>query len=188
VRHEPTDGALINASRADPGSFVELFRRHYPAIHGYLRRRVESEVAEDLAAQTFLEAFDARAKFDTSRGSAKPWLYAIATNLLRHHRRSEQRHLRALIRSGSPHVGIEPNAPPDLPQHELLLQALRELRDDDRDVLLLFAWADLQYKEIAEALGVPIGTVRSRLNRARKHIKERLLDASRSATASIPGG
>jgi RNA polymerase sigma factor (sigma-70 family) len=160
--------------------FAALFDDHYDAIAGYLRRRVDHGIADELAAQTFLEAYDRRATYDPRRGQPRAWLYGIAINLLRHHRRSEERRLRAYARAAAaesqedvPDVCGRLDARASAPA---LAAALAALSATDREVLLLYAWADLSYAEIATAVGVPVGTVRSRLNRARHAVRERLVD------------
>lgn len=175
----PTDADLIRASLDEPRAFAGIFDRHYARVRGYLGRRVEMEVAADLASEAFAVAFDARAKYDPTRRDARPWLLGIATNLLHHHRRSEGRRLRAL-------AGIEPESGLDDAVANIaskvdaeslrgpLFVALSELPSGDRDALILLAWADLSYAEIATALEIPVGTVRSRLHRARVHLRERL--------------
>jgi RNA polymerase sigma factor (sigma-70 family) len=158
--------------------FAALFDRHYDPICGYLRRRVEPAIADEIAAQTFLEAYDRRASFDPLRGEPRAWLYGIAINLLRHHRRAEERRLRAYARAAlrqrrdedddaNERVDARAAAP-------ALAAALATLTASDREVLLLFAWAELSYDEIATAVGIPVGTVRSRLNRARRQVRVRL--------------
>lgn len=190
-----TDAAAITASLHDPARFEVVFLRHFGAIHRYLHRRAGRELADDLAAQTFAVAFANRARFDPAQVDAGPWLYGIAGNLLRTHRRTERRQLLAYARTG-----IDPVAPDEVSTADERLdaaasaprmaRALAALRDDDRDALLQFAWADLTYEQIATALDVPIGTVRSRLARARRRVRE-LLDASGQepgATTDPPGG
>lgn len=157
--------------------FATIFDRHYDAIHRYLARRVGPDLADDLAAETFTEAFDVRHRFDTVHPNARPWLFGIATNLLRHHYRAEARRLRAYAR-------LDPPAAPADASDEIetrldaegagpaIAAAVGRLSADERNVLLLFAWADLRYEEIAVALRIPIGTVRSRLNRARGRLRE----------------
>ena len=145
--------------------FEQLFDRHFDAIYRYLARRVGPEIGKDLAAETFAQAFAVRRKYDPSRGDARPWLYGIAQNLLGRHYRDEERRLRALAR-------LDPTPeqrPPDEPQ---LAGVLAGLSVEERDVLLLYAWADLSYDEIAAVLSVPVGTVRSRLHRARGRLRE----------------
>ena len=177
-----SDAEVIAASVADPQVFTVIFERHYDAVFSYVGRRVGSEVASELAAETFLAAFRSRQRFETSRPGARPWLLGIATNLLRHHHRTEVRRLRAYARIEPP----EPSAG-DLDTADArldaararprLLLALAALSREDRDALLLFVWADLSYDEIAHALRIPVGTVRSRLHRARLRMRE-LLTAS----------
>lgn len=167
-----SDAEAIAASLNDPRAFVEVFDRHFHMIHGYLRRRVGSAIADDLAASTFTEAFAARGRYDRMRPDALPWLYGIAANLLRRHHRTEERQLRAFARTGVDVAG-GPGAEPDARGAEIAA-ALAALSADDRETLLLFAWTELSYAEIATALGVPIGTVRSRLNRTRRTARDLL--------------
>jgi RNA polymerase sigma factor (sigma-70 family) len=166
-----SDADAIRASRSDPEAFVEVFDRHFNTIHGYLRRRVGSSLADDLAASTFTEAFASRRRYDGDRPDALPWLYGIASNLLRRHYRAEERQLRAFARTGIDPLRSE--AEPDFRGAEVAA-ALAALSAEDRETLLLFAWTELSYAEIATALGVPVGTVRSRLNRARTTVRELL--------------
>jgi RNA polymerase sigma factor (sigma-70 family) len=176
-----TDAHILAACEEDPERFRELFERHFPSTLAFLRRRVGDHVAEDLAIETFALAFSRRGTYDPAKDNARPWLLGIATNLLRHHRRAERRKLLAYARTG-----VDPDMSTD-PAYEAvearmeaaaagpaLALALATLRSDERDVLLLFAWAELTYAEIAEALGVPVGTVRSRLSRARARFRELL--------------
>jgi DNA-directed RNA polymerase specialized sigma24 family protein len=97
----PSDAELIAASLTDPRVFAGLFDRHYAAVAGFLRRRLELSLADDLAAETFLQAFDMRNPYDVSRADARPWLFGIASHLLSHHRRSEERRLRAFAGGGT---------------------------------------------------------------------------------------
>ena len=173
------DNAAIAASIATPAEFALVFHRHFDLVHGYIRKRVGGSLADDLASQTFLVAFDCRAKYDQARPSARPWLLGIATNLIHGKRRQERRQLRAYGRAGAETngdslEGIEARADAERlrPQLAAVLAALPK---DEVDPLLLFAWAELSYEEIAEALGLPIGTVKSRLSRARRRVREQLL-------------
>lgn len=168
---------MIAAAREDPRAFAELFDRHYDPIAGWLRRRVERALADELAAETFLQAFDARARYDLGRADARPWLYGIAANLLRRHRRAEERRLRAYARAAARPLHDADLAAVDarLDAGALapaLASALASLGPGERDALLLLAWAELSYEQIADALGVPVGTVRSRLHRARSVVRE----------------
>lgn len=174
----PTDAELVHSA------FEALFDRHAVAVHRYLARRIGSTVADDLVAQTFLVAFERRGGYDVARPDARPWLYGIATNLLHRHRRDEVRQFEAWSRSGA-----DPTVHPEslvervvqradaAAQSPWLAAALAQLSAPDRDVLLLFAWGELPYAEIASALDIPVGTVRSRLNRARAVVRRSLPDS-----------
>jgi RNA polymerase sigma factor (sigma-70 family) len=168
-----TDAEAIAASLDAPRVFVDVFDRHFDAIHRYLRRRVGSPIADELASETFTQAFANRKRYDLERPDARPWLYGIAHNLLRHHYRDEERALRAYARTG---LDVDSSVPPDVPD-SAVGSLLANLSPGERDVLLLVAWAELEYAEVAEALGIPVGTVRSRLNRVRGRMRE-LLDRS----------
>ncbi|GAA4107056.1 RNA polymerase sigma factor [Actinomadura miaoliensis] len=171
-----TDAVLLEQSLRLPERFAELFDRHGDEIHGYVSRRLGPEKAEDVVAETFLTAFRKRATYDLSRCDARPWLYGIATRALREHRRAEARRNRALARSapqGATESFDERSAARVTAQalQPRLAAALTRLSAADRDLLLLIAWAELTYDEAAQALGVPVGTVRSRLHRIRKKIR-----------------
>jgi len=135
--------------------------------------------AEDLASETLVIAFRRRASYDRSREDARPWLLGIAANLLRDHRRSERRQLLAYARAPADRVFTD-----DLEASDERLDAdasgpavalaLAGLKPAQREILLLFAWGGLTYEEIGEALGIPVGTVRSRLARARRRVRELL--------------
>ena len=175
---DPLDSEAITASAKIPAEFALIFDRHFDVVHAYIRKRVGGSLAEDLGSQTFLVAFDRRAKYDQARPSARPWLLGIATNLIHGKRRQEKRQLRAYGRAGAAAEidsleGVEARADAKRlrPQLAAVLAALPR---DELDTLLLFAWAELSYEEIAEALETPIGTVKSRLSRARKQIREQL--------------
>lgn len=172
------DASLIERSRDEPEAFAELYDRHAPSIHRYVRRRLGDQAADDVVAETFLAAFRRRERYDLARPDALPWLYGIAANLVGKHRRSEVRMLRALARTGTDPVtdsieGVDARVSAAACSRELA-GALAGLPAGDRDVLLLVAWADLSYQQVAEALSIPLGTVRSRLNRARRKVREAL--------------
>jgi RNA polymerase sigma-70 factor (ECF subfamily) len=160
------------------------FADHYRELFRYLYRRVGDD-AEELAAETFAIAFRTWSRYDDDRPVA-PWLYGIATNLLRRRRRDEVRQLRAYARTGVDPCAAAPDdeavghADAELARRALA-DALAELRPQERDVLLLHAWADLTDEEIARALGVPIGTVKTRLTRARGRVRNRLVDIGEGA-------
>lgn len=180
-----SDAAVIAASRADPQAFVAIFERHFEPISRYLRRRLNRMVADELAAEVFTTAFSRRAAYDLERPDALPWLYGIAANLLRARRRMEERDLRARARAGADPLadGVVDHASVSTLEPGLA-RALLELGAADREVLLLFALADLSYEEIAVALELPLGTVKSRLNRARRIVRRRLTDLALIEEAS----
>ncbi|OSP43259.1 RNA polymerase subunit sigma-70, partial [Streptomyces sp. 13-12-16] len=162
------DAELIAASLEEPERFAALFDRHAPAIHQYVARRLGRDAADDVTAETFLTAFRIRARFDPARAGVRPWLYGIAAKQISRHRREEVRALKLLARTGhDPVADSWTDSADDRLAAEAaarpLAGALARLSAGDRHVLLLFAWADLGYQEIAEALDIPVGTVRSRL-------------------------
>lgn len=158
-------------------SFAEAFRHEYPLLHRYLRRRVGGEVADDLTAETFATAYANWERFDETR-AVRPWLYGIAANLLRHHWRKERRQLQAYARTGIDPLVDDFDSSLDRAEagarKRELAAALSDLSDVERDILLLHAWADLSDREIAEALSLPLGTVKSRLSRTRTLLRNRL--------------
>jgi RNA polymerase sigma factor (sigma-70 family) len=174
---EKTDAELIRSSLEKPEEFQFIFRRHFNSICRYVARRVGVEAGEDIAAQVFVDAFRNRNAYNPAYLSARPWLFGIASNELRRCAREERRRLRAYARTVIAET-VEPDLSLDTEDNsELwpgLARALADLRAGDRDVLLLFAWAELSYEDIAVALSIPVGTVRSRLNRARGQIRSRL--------------
>ncbi len=173
----------MTASLERPELFAEIFDRHAAAIHRYFARRV-GELADDLLSEAFLIAFRCRASYRPERVDVRPWLYGISANLVRRHEREEVTRYRALARSAG--AAMADTATPDGGLEELmdrvdasrlrplLAAALAELDPRDREVLLLVAWADLTYPQVAAAMDVPVGTVRSRLHRARRRVRERL--------------
>jgi RNA polymerase sigma-70 factor (ECF subfamily) len=177
-----TDAAIIARSLEEPDAFSALFERHFAPVHRWLHRRVGGQLAEDLAAETFTRAFDRRGRFDTTRADAAPWLFGIANNLVHDHRRSELRRLRALARTQAAAGMAEDLATRAAARVDAaasgpaLAAALAGLREQERDVVLLVAWAALEYDDVARALGVPVGTVRSRLHRARRALRAALND------------
>jgi RNA polymerase sigma factor (sigma-70 family) len=183
IRHQfsvrSSDGELMAASRADGEAFGELFDRHSGAVFGYAARRLGAQAAEDVVGETFLVAFQRRDRFDPAYGDARPWLLGIATNLISRHRRTEAAHYRALLRSPREVPGEEQaewisNRVSAAAVRPVLAEALAKLAARDRDVLLLIGWAELTYEQTALALDIPVGTVRSRLNRARRKVRAAL--------------
>ncbi|MGP3632933.1 RNA polymerase sigma factor [Streptomyces sp. 24-1644] len=172
----PDDAEIIAQSLEQPELFAGLYDHHAPDIHRYAARRLGEEAADDITAETFLIAFRTRGRYDTTHRLARPWLYGIAANLIGKHRRTEVRALRALARTGQDPVAASWSERSDdrIAVQAPLAGALAGLSPGDRHVLLLVAWADLGYQEVAEALQIPLGTVRSRLNRARRKVREAL--------------
>lgn len=170
-----TDAELIERSLVDREAFVGVFDRHFSVIHRYLRVRVGEVEADDLAAETFEIAFRRRPSFDTLRADARPWLFGIATRLVKEHRRRHRRAdvaLRRLVARGDV-GGVVDDAASD--QVHELRTALASVREEDRDLLFLVACVGLSYEECAAALGLPVGTVRSRLSRARARLRDQLV-------------
>jgi RNA polymerase sigma factor (sigma-70 family) len=180
-----TDAALIRRSVDDPESFSMIVERHATSVFRYLVSRVGRSVAEDLLADVFEAAFGARGRYDPRYDNALPWLLGIATNEIRHYRRSEMRRA-SMLRRITPHssrsnrtieaidaVATDAELHEDM---ESVRRALAALNDRSREVLVLCAGLGLSYAEIAQTLGIRIGTVRSRLSRARQKLRE-LLEA-----------
>ena len=176
----PSDAAVIGLSVDEPEAFGVIYDRHAPTVLRFLGRRAGADVAEGLLGDLFRIAFERRKTFDTSRANALPWLYGIGSNLLMKHRRGEARRLRASARMAADSEAPARRAGAAALDARLLFprvaHAIEALPDGEREALLLFAWEELSYQGVAEALELPIGTVRSRLNRARAHLRE-LLEA-----------
>lgn len=187
-----TDAQIISRMHGDPALFDIIFDRYYPAIHGYASRRLGRDLADDVAAETFLVAFDHWRRYDTTQHSARPWLFGIASNLIARHQRTEARRYRALARAEQAGAadrdsidGAADRIAVRLDAQALrgrLAAALEELAPADREVVLLVAWADLTCEDVARALEVPAGTVRSRLHRARRRLRAALGGADPTAT------
>ena len=165
----PLDAAPVSADAADlagpPPRFHAVVDRHFDAVAAYLARRVGPDTAEDLAQEVFVTAFRKRHRFDASFGSARPWLLGIANKAIAGHRRAERRQLelyRRIVAEPEPRAETRDDFDPDL--HA----GLAALKRRDRDALLLHVWGELSYEEIAQALDIPVGTVRSRIHRARR--------------------
>jgi RNA polymerase sigma factor (sigma-70 family) len=177
------DAELVNASWTEPEAFAVLFDRYSAMLYRYVSKRLGPEPAEDLVGETFLVAFSRRKSYDLAYPDARPWLFGILTKLISRHHRSEAARYRALLRAP---VESDVESPADRVAAGVTAQAARPrlagalagLPAKDRDVLLLIAWGDLTYEEVAQALGIPIGTVRSRLNRGRRKVRAALGDTN----------
>ncbi|PSL52711.1 RNA polymerase sigma-70 factor (ECF subfamily) [Saccharothrix carnea] len=173
-----TDEHLLLESLATPERFAVIFDRYAPVVHGYLSRRVGTP-ADDLMSETFLLAFRGRTGYDPGRAPVRAWLFGIATNLVRRHARDEERRYRALGRAAghaesTTDLGEVAGRVDAQALRGELAVALAALSREDLDVLLLWTYAQLSYAEIAAAVGVPVGTVRSRLHRARGKVRTQL--------------
>jgi RNA polymerase sigma factor (sigma-70 family) len=163
---------------ADPESFGDLFERHAPDIYGFCFRRTgDGRASEDLTQAVFLEAWRRRNEVELAPEDVRPWLFGVALNLVRNQRRSLRRHRAALARLPRPRADADVGD--DLAQRlddeqraREVLERVRRLSRGEQDVVALCAWAELTYDQAAKVLGVPVGTVRSRLARARARLKE----------------
>jgi RNA polymerase sigma-70 factor (ECF subfamily) len=164
----PTDAELLQQSVLDPGAFGGLYERHGLAVRRFVVRRVGIDDGEDLAAEVFIRAFRARSRYRAERDTALPWLLGVANHVISDHRRIERRRLAAL--EGLLVEGQELTASPDAGLTLDVVRALRRLPTADRDTLLLLVWGELSRGEVAAALGVPVGTVNSRIARARQRL------------------
>jgi RNA polymerase sigma factor (sigma-70 family) len=177
-KHGPRrDLPLVGMPITDACSFEAAFSENFPSVHRFLARRVGSSLADDLAAETFALAYRRRVTYDPARGAVRPWLLGIATHLLRGHWREERRLLaleaRLATQSRGATAGCDEAALADAVAPHLA-RALERLSGGERDVLLLHPWAELSSDEIAAALGLRAGTVRSRLSRARARLRDEL--------------
>lgn len=180
-----TDAEVIADARETPGEFTELYQRHSVPVFRYIASRLGRETAEDLSSETFLIAFERRERFRAEAVSALPWLLGIATQLIRRRRREEAASWRlsaavgGLGGDGTIHSGHDPSVDADARIEadaavKSISAALAKMPRGDRDVLALVAWSDLDSGGIAEALGIPEGTVRSRLHRSRRILRAHL--------------
>ena len=174
-----TDAAVIRASLTEPDRFAPIYDRYAAALYRYAYQRVGPEIADDVVAEAFLAAFRGRASYDLDRQDARPWLFGILTREMATHHRRERARYRAMSRST--HDTVQ-DGPADQVTAKVvadaargpLAAALADLAPGDRDVLLLVAWGQLSYDEVAAALNIPQGTVGSRLNRARRKVRKAL--------------
>lgn len=176
-----SDAEVIERSRRLPEAFAEIFDRHHHAIHAYAARRAGQDAADDVLAEVFLAAFKDRRRFDPAVGSALPWLYGIAANVLRRRWRDRAGAGR-LAGALASRAAVPVPSPESDVAHAVdaardwaeVRRHLAALTDGDREALLLLAWEELSYPEIAVALGIPVGTVKSRIHRARELLRASL--------------
>jgi RNA polymerase sigma-70 factor (ECF subfamily) len=182
----PTDAEVVTHSHDHPEEFAVIFERHAPAVRRFLVRQCGPSAVDDLVSEVFLTAFRGRHRFDPAVPDARPWLYGVAVNVLRHHRRTEARGVARtdrVRRTWTSGVGRDV-ADEAVSSSEVarIRSALDDLDDRYRDVLVLLAGPGLTYDEVAAALGLPIGTVRSRASRGRERLRELLADGGPAAT------
>jgi RNA polymerase sigma factor (sigma-70 family) len=174
---DTSDSDEIAASLVVPERFGRVAERHFGAIFQYLARRVGRDLAQDLSAETFVVAFGARTRYDLTRANARPWLFGIATNLIRRHRRNELRTMNAYARSVPPACFDDQAEELAIHMDHVALlvrvaEAFSKLDPEQRDAIHLTAIEGLSYGETAEALDIPIGTVHSRVARARTTLRD----------------
>jgi RNA polymerase sigma factor (sigma-70 family) len=175
---QPTDAELWRlAASGEPAAFGVLFERHGRAVYNFCFRRTANwAAAEDLTSIVFLEAWRRRSEVRLNDGRALPWLLGVATNVLRNRRRSERRHRAALARlpleRGPDFADDVDGRLDDERRMRETLSAVAKLPGREQEVIALCAWGGLSYEDAALALRLPVGTVRSRLSRARARLRE----------------
>jgi RNA polymerase sigma-70 factor (ECF subfamily) len=175
---EAADSDLLEMAGSDPEAIGELFKRHSRSVYAYCARRTGNlDLAEDLTSVVFMEVFRRRRKVQLSSPSALPWLFGVANNVIRNADRSLRRYRSALNRIPVPENGMssEEDAIERFGAQEALasaLEAISTLTQREQDVVLLVLWSDFTYADAATALGIPVGTVRSRLASARAKFKD----------------
>ncbi|MFC7585216.1 sigma-70 family RNA polymerase sigma factor [Nonomuraea antimicrobica] len=187
-----SDAAIIEQSRRDPERFAAVFDRYYFQIHGFAAQRLGPSLADDVAAETFLVAFDRRDRYDVSREDARPWLYGIVANLIARHHRAEARWYRALSRTPLAQAddghADQVAGRVDAQAHRApLMAALTKIPSSYREVLLLVAWGGLNSEEAAEALGITGAAVRARGRLARWALIPAVAAAVAAALVIVPG-
>jgi RNA polymerase sigma factor (sigma-70 family) len=165
----------------DPDAFGVLFDDYARAVHslGY-RLTGSSQEAEEIVSLTFLEAWRLRAGVEPDGDSLRPWLLGIAVNVVRNFSRASRRHRAAMARLPAPSPVPDfadevAGRIDDTARLAVVRAAFRRLRPAEQDVIALCTWSGLDYAAAASALGVPVGTVRSRLSRARNRLRELVL-------------
>ncbi|MEU7295163.1 RNA polymerase sigma factor [Streptomyces exfoliatus] len=174
----------------DRAAFAEIFDDHARVVYAHaVRTTGDWALAEDVMSLTFLEAWRLRDKLRDEVRSVRAWLLGIATNVMRNTSRSARRHREAMSRLSLP----EPlpdfsdevvGQMVDAQRLAAAARALQRLKRTEREVFALVVWSDLGYAAAAEALGIPVGTVRSRLSRAREKLR-RLVDEELAADSHV---
>jgi RNA polymerase sigma factor (sigma-70 family) len=178
-----TDAELLARSIDEPELFAGLYERHGLAVRRYVVRRIGDAAGDDLASEVFVRAFRGRSRYVARHDSAVLWLFGIANNVVADHRRLERRRLAALQRLTAEAPGAADHCWITVAPE--LVGALRALPAVERDTLLLVVWGELTQSEAAVALGVPVGTVSSRITRARKRLGATLRPLERAVPADL---
>ncbi|GAA0940750.1 hypothetical protein GCM10009554_31700 [Kribbella koreensis] len=187
IRYDSPEADIGTHGGGSELEFGELFDAYAAPLHRYLARRVGPDHAHDLVSETFLAAFKQRETYNPETAAVRSWLYGIATNLARRHVRQEVRGLKATARADNTayqpsHDGQVADRVDAQAMARQIAPAIAELSDGDRDVLLLTSWSELTTVEVAEALDIPVGTVRSRLHRIRRLLRTHAATAHLTAT------
>ncbi|MFF8439848.1 RNA polymerase sigma factor [Streptomyces californicus] len=177
----------------DRAAFAEIFDEHARVVHAHaLRTTGDWALAEDVMSLTFLEAWRLRDKLNGEVRSVRAWLLGIATNVVRNTARAARRHREAMSRLPPPEPmpDFSDETVGQLADAQRLAAAARavgRLKRSEREVFSLVVWSDLGYAAAAEALGVPVGTVRSRLSRARQKLRTFVDEELGDPGADSPG-
>lgn len=184
-----SDEDVLERSLHYPTAFEEIVRRHSVLVHGYLQRRSSVEAADDLLAETWLQAFAARVSYDPGRGPVRAWVFGVARHVLA----TAQRHQQRAQRDASS-AGMATDPAPDWDAVDARLDAaavapalragLASLSGPDRELVLLVVWEQLSPTEAAAVLGIPAGTARSRLHRARRQLRHHITTSPPGAIAA----
>ncbi|MFI7604572.1 RNA polymerase sigma factor [Micromonospora sp. NPDC049366] len=177
----------------DPAAFAELFDRYARSVYNHaFRLTADWATAEDVMAATYLQAWRSRERVSQDGGSLRPWLLGIATNEARNHVRSNRRY-RAVAEALLARDAVLPDHADEVAGrlddgHRIAaaIEALSRLRRPEREVLTLCLWEGLDYESAARALGVPVGTVRSRLSRARARLRQLVDGTTRTPRNPTP--
>ncbi|HEX4343994.1 MAG TPA: RNA polymerase sigma factor [Solirubrobacteraceae bacterium] len=185
------DGAVLARSVGEPAAFAAIYERHAGHVLRYVRRRLGDAVAEDATTEVFVRAFKQRGGYVARHPTALPWLLWLAGLVIADQARAERRRLKLIARVAAaggaavPQGSGTPASPAVAPD---VVRALRRLSPADRETLLLVVWGELSYEEAATAAGVPVGTVRSRIARARRQLRDAIPEAAPAAANPKPGG
>jgi RNA polymerase sigma-70 factor (ECF subfamily) len=170
---DDTDAEVITASWTDPSVFEEIYRRHHKTVLAYTLRCAGQQDGPDVAAEVFEEALRSRRSYNPEYQSARGWLLGIAAHVIvrYYRRRSKLRTVRYDEKNNEPDGDLSDDIATQVDARRIVDRAMRKLNSDEREVVSLFVFADLPYQQIADSLGIPVGTVRSRLNRARGKLR-----------------